>query len=146
MCSSDLHAATSDGQSLESITDGAPSAQGNHPTGEHGGVSTHEGHAGRGVTIETSVVDPASQGTVDEAERPGAHSTAPTAHHTEAAPEGGTHKAEATEAQAPVEQAAEPQAAAPQAPVAEAPQEQAPAASTQAAPDTSPAPTPEAGQ
>ena len=141
-----MHAATSDGQSLESITDGAPSAQGNHPTGEHGGVSTHEGHAGRGVTIETSVVDPASQGTVDEAERPGAHSTAPTAHHTEAAPEGGTHKAQASEAQAPVEQAAEPQAAAPQAPVAEAPQEQAPAASTQAAPDTSPAPTPEAGQ
>jgi small subunit ribosomal protein S3 len=139
-----MHAATADGQSLESITDGAPSAQGNHPTGEHGGVSTHEGHAGRGVTTETSVVDPASQGTVDEAERPGAHSTAPTAHHTEAAPEGGTHKTEAAEAQAPVAEA--PQA---QAPVAEAPQAQAPVAEApqaEAAPEVSPAPTSEAGQ
>ena len=80
-----MHAATADGQSLESITDGAPSEAGNKATAEHGGVSTHESHAGSGVTTETSVVDPASQGTIDAAERPGAPSTASTATHTEPA-------------------------------------------------------------
>jgi hypothetical protein len=43
------------------------------------------------VTAETSLVDPASQHTVDEAERPGAGSTAPTAQHPGPAPGGGTH-------------------------------------------------------
>ncbi|GAC1535687.1 MAG: hypothetical protein NVS2B17_06250 [Candidatus Velthaea sp.] len=88
-----MHAATSEGQSLESVIDGAPSVAGNHPTGEHAGASTHNVTAehGHGVTTETSQVDPASQGTVDAAERPGAQSSAPTAEHTEAAPGGGTH-------------------------------------------------------
>jgi len=127
-----MHAATSDGQSLESITDGAPSAEGFHSTGEHGGASTHDVSMGHGVTTETSVVDSASQGTVDEAERPGAHSTAPTAHHTEAAPEGGTHKAETVTT-------VEPQADAPQAVTAQA---EAPQAASEISPET----TPEAGQ
>ncbi|MBV8369295.1 MAG: 30S ribosomal protein S3 [Candidatus Eremiobacteraeota bacterium] len=48
-------------------------------------------HEGEGVTRETSQVDPESQHTVDEAERPGAESSAPTAHHPEPAPGGGTH-------------------------------------------------------
>ncbi len=43
------------------------------------------------MTSETSQPNPDSQGTVDEAERPGAHSSAPTAEHTEPAPGGGTH-------------------------------------------------------
>ena len=43
------------------------------------------------MTTETSVVDPASQHTVDAAERPGAPSSAPTADHPEPAPGGGTH-------------------------------------------------------
>jgi small subunit ribosomal protein S3 len=69
-----LGAATADGQSLESVTDGAPSAEGFHPTGEHGGAAVHDVAAehGHGVTAETSQVDPASQATVDAAERPGA--------------------------------------------------------------------------
>jgi hypothetical protein len=69
-----MGAATADGQSLESIVDGAPSAEGFHPTGEHGGAAIHDVAAehGRGVTAETSQVDPASQRTVDAAERPGA--------------------------------------------------------------------------
>ena len=46
---------------------------------------------GRGVTTETSQVDPATQGTIDAAERPGAPSTSGTAEHTETAPGGGTH-------------------------------------------------------
>jgi small subunit ribosomal protein S3 len=88
-----LNAATADGQSLESVVDGAPSAAGFHSTGEHGGAAIHNVPAehGHGVTGETSQVDPASQGTVDAAERPGARSSAPTAEHTGAAPGGGTH-------------------------------------------------------
>jgi small subunit ribosomal protein S3 len=82
-----LNAATADGQSLESIVDGAPSAEGFHATGEHGGAAVHDVPAehGRGVTADTSQVDPASQATVDAAERPGAPSTAPTAVHPQAA-------------------------------------------------------------
>jgi small subunit ribosomal protein S3 len=69
-----LNAATADGQSLESIVDGAPSAEGFHPTGEHGGAAVHNVAAehGHGVTTETSQVDPASQASIDAAERPGA--------------------------------------------------------------------------
>jgi hypothetical protein len=66
-----LSAANADGQSLESIVDGAPSAQGFHATGEHGGAAVHDVAAehGHGVTAETSQVDPATQGTIDAAER-----------------------------------------------------------------------------
>jgi small subunit ribosomal protein S3 len=66
-----LQAAGADGASLESITDGAPSIAGNLPTAPHAGAATHEAEAqhGHGVTAETSVVDPASQATVDSAER-----------------------------------------------------------------------------
>ena len=66
-----MHAATADGQSVDSIIDGAPSEAGNHPTAEHGGAATHDVAAehGHGVTAETSVVEPASQATVDSAER-----------------------------------------------------------------------------
>ncbi|MDP9106871.1 MAG: hypothetical protein M3N49_13190, partial [Candidatus Eremiobacteraeota bacterium] len=89
-----LRVAQADGQSLESVTDGAPSAEGNKPNAPHGGVETgyraHEPQ-GEGVTTETSVVDPESQHTTDAAERPGAPSTAPTAEHPEPAPGGGTH-------------------------------------------------------
>lgn len=76
-----MSAATADGQSLESIVDGAPSADGFHSTGEHGGAAVHNVAAehGHGVTTETSQVDPASQGTIDAAERPGADSAPPTA-------------------------------------------------------------------
>jgi small subunit ribosomal protein S3 len=82
-----MQAATADGQSLDSVIDGAPSAEGNHPTSDHGGAAVHDVAAehGHGVTAETSQVDPASQGTVDAAERPGAVSTAGAAEHTEAA-------------------------------------------------------------
>ncbi len=88
-----LAAATADGQSLESVTDGAPSAEGFHPTAEHGGTAIHNTSAehGRGVTGETSQVDLASQATVDAAERPGAPSSAPTAEHPQPATDGGTH-------------------------------------------------------
>jgi small subunit ribosomal protein S3 len=88
-----MNAATADGSSIESITDGAPSAEGFHATAPHGGAAIHDVAAehGRGVTGETSQVDVRSQGTVDAAERPGAPSSAPTAHHTGAAPGGGTH-------------------------------------------------------
>jgi small subunit ribosomal protein S3 len=74
-----MQAATADGQSLESIVDGAPSEAGNHPTAPHGGAATHDVAAehGHGVTAETSVVEPASQATVDSAERPGAASQNP---------------------------------------------------------------------
>ncbi len=73
-----MNAATADGQSLESIVDGAPSAQGFHPTGEHGGAAVHDvaSEHGHGVTGETSQVDPATQRTFDAAERPGAPSEA----------------------------------------------------------------------
>jgi small subunit ribosomal protein S3 len=69
-----MQAATSEGQSLESVTDGAPSEAGNLPNAEHGGAAIHNVAAehGHGVTTETSVVEPASQATVDSAERPGA--------------------------------------------------------------------------
>jgi small subunit ribosomal protein S3 len=90
-----LNAATADGQSLESISDGAPSAEGFHATGEHGGAAIHDVAAehGHGVTSETSQVDLASQGTIDAAERPGATgaATAPepaaAVDHSEAAPQ-----------------------------------------------------------
>jgi small subunit ribosomal protein S3 len=73
-----MNAATADGQSLESIADGAPSAEGFHSTGEHGGAAVHNVAAehGHGVTAETSQVDPASQATVDSAERPEAREQA----------------------------------------------------------------------
>jgi small subunit ribosomal protein S3 len=89
-----LRVAQADAQSLESVTDGAPSAEGNKPNAPHGGVDTgyraHEPQ-GEGVTTETSQPNPDSQHTIDEAERPGAHSSAPTADHPEPAPGGGTH-------------------------------------------------------
>ncbi len=82
-----LNAATAEGQSLESVIDGAPSAEGFHPTGEHGGAAVHDVAAehGHGVTADTSQVDPGSQATVDAAERPGAPSTASTAHEPQPA-------------------------------------------------------------
>lgn len=89
-----LRVAQADGQSLESITDGAPSAEGNHPTAPHGGADTgHRVHADAdaGVVGEVSQPNPESQHTTDAAERPGAHSSAPTAEHPEPAPGGGTH-------------------------------------------------------
>jgi len=89
-----VRVAQADAQSLESITEGAPSAQGEKPNAPHAGAGTgyrSHGNADRGVTGETSQTNPDSQGTVDEAERPGAHSSAPTADHTEPAPGGGTH-------------------------------------------------------
>jgi small subunit ribosomal protein S3 len=65
-----------DNTSLASEIDGALAHPG-HPTStsEHGGAAVHDVAAehGKGVTAETSQVDPASQGTSDEAERPGAH-------------------------------------------------------------------------
>jgi small subunit ribosomal protein S3 len=63
--------ATADGQSVDSVIDGAPSELGNHATAEHGGAATHVVAAehGHGVTADTSVVEPASQATVDSAER-----------------------------------------------------------------------------
>ena len=69
-----LQTAGADGQSLESVIDGAPSAAGNLTTAPHGGAAIHEVEAehGHGVTAETSQVDPASQHTVDAAERPAA--------------------------------------------------------------------------
>ena len=72
-----MQTATADGQSLDSVIDGAPSAAGNHPTGEHAGAATHDATAqhGHGVTTETSQVNPASQASHDEAERPAAAST-----------------------------------------------------------------------
>ncbi len=83
-----------DNSSLASEIDGA-FAELDHPraTGEHGGAAVHDRNAehGHGVTTETSQVDAASQHTTDDAERPGAPSTAPTAHHPEPAPGGGTH-------------------------------------------------------
>jgi len=89
-----MHVAQADAQSLESVIDGAPSAEGNKPNAPHGGVDTgfraHD-DAGAGVVGEVSQPTPESQHTTDEAERPGAESSAPTAHHPEPAPGGGTH-------------------------------------------------------
>jgi small subunit ribosomal protein S3 len=63
-----------DHSSLASEIDGAFAVV-DHPTqtSPHGGAATHDVAAehGHGVTAETSQVDPASQGTVDAAERPG---------------------------------------------------------------------------
>jgi hypothetical protein len=69
-----MHAATADGQSVDSIIDGAPSEAGNRANAEHSGAAIHDVAAehGHGVVSETSVVEPASQATVDSAERPGA--------------------------------------------------------------------------
>ena len=92
-----MRVAQADGQSLESVTDGAPPAGGDKPNAPHGGMDTGyraHGDAARadaGVTGETSQPNPDSQHTVDAAERPGAHSSAPTAEHPEPAPGGGTH-------------------------------------------------------
>ncbi|GAC1658446.1 MAG: hypothetical protein NVS4B13_01430 [Candidatus Elarobacter sp.] len=61
--------APSDAQPLEPIADGAPST----------------------VAGEVSQPRSDSQHTTDEAERPGAQSSAPTAHHPEPTPGGGTH-------------------------------------------------------
>ena len=79
-----------DNASLASDLDGAAGIEGAHATGPHGGAAIHDADAqhGSGVTVETSQVDPASQHTIDEAERPGAESTAPTAQHPEPAPQG----------------------------------------------------------
>jgi small subunit ribosomal protein S3 len=89
-----MHVAQADGQSLESVTDGAPSAEGNKPNAPHGGIDTgYRAHGGEGAGVvgEVSQPNPESQHTTDEAERPGAESSAPTAHHPEPAPGGGTH-------------------------------------------------------
>jgi small subunit ribosomal protein S3 len=92
-----MRVAQAGAQSLESITDGAPPVQGEKPNAPHGGMDTgyrehgESARSDRGVVGETSQTNPDSQGTVDEAERPGAHSSAPTADHTEPAPGGGTH-------------------------------------------------------
>jgi small subunit ribosomal protein S3 len=89
-----LHVAQADAQSLESVTDGAPSAEGNKPNAPHAGAETgyrDHANAGEGVVGEVSQTNPDSQHTIDEAERPGAHSSAPTADHPEPAPGGGTH-------------------------------------------------------
>jgi len=89
-----MRVAQADAQSVASVIDGAPPAGGEKPNAPHAGADTGyraHGDADRGVTAETSQPNPASQGTVDEAERPGAHSSAPTADHTEPAPGGGTH-------------------------------------------------------
>jgi hypothetical protein len=89
-----MRVAQADAQSLESVTDGAPSAEGNKPNAPHGGVDAgYRAHddAGAGVVGEVSQPNPESQHTTDEAERPGAESSAPTAHHPEPAPGGGTH-------------------------------------------------------
>jgi small subunit ribosomal protein S3 len=62
-----------DHESLASEIEGAPPHAHAEPAGgEHTGMLTHPPEHGHGVTVETSQVDPASQGTIDEAERPGA--------------------------------------------------------------------------
>jgi small subunit ribosomal protein S3 len=86
--------AKEDAQSLESVTEGAPSAAGNKQDAPHAGAQTgyrSQQSAHRGVTGETSAhVDPSTQHTTDEAERPGAE-IAPGAGEVEKAPPGGTH-------------------------------------------------------
>ncbi len=78
-----------DHASLASEIEGAPGAEGERMTGPHGGRAIHDAAAqhGSGVVVETSQVDVESQRTVDEAERPGAPSSAPTAEHPEPAPQ-----------------------------------------------------------
>jgi small subunit ribosomal protein S3 len=80
-----LEVAQADGQSLDSVIDGAPSEAGNKPNSPHEGAIVHDVAAehGHGVTAETSVVDPASQATHDAAERPGVPSV-----ENEAPPQG----------------------------------------------------------
>jgi hypothetical protein len=89
-----MRVAKEDAQSLESVTEGAPSGAGEKQDAPHAGAGTgYRSHhtADRGVTGETSAhVDPATQHTVDEAERPGAR-IAPGAGEVEPAPPGGTH-------------------------------------------------------
>jgi len=106
---------TGEGQSLDSMIDGAPSAQGNHSTGEHGGAATHDVAAehGRGVTADTSVVNPESQRTFDAAERPMAQAASAVEAAPHAAPEAPAPHAAAPEAAAP--QAAAPEATSPEA-------------------------------
>jgi small subunit ribosomal protein S3 len=72
-----MRVAQADGQSLESVTDGAPSVEGNKPDSPHAGAVIHDVAAehGHGVTAETSVVPPETQETFDAAERPGVAST-----------------------------------------------------------------------
>lgn len=79
-----------DHASLASEIEGAPGPEGERMTGPHGGRATHDAAAqhGSGVTAETSQVDLESQRTIDQAERPGAGSTAPTAQHPAPAPHG----------------------------------------------------------
>ena len=82
-----------DNASLESVTDGAL-AQPGHPvaTGEHGGAAIHDTDAQRPAGMgDVSSPTPQSQHTTDDRERPGAPSSAPTAHEPQAAPGGGTH-------------------------------------------------------
>jgi small subunit ribosomal protein S3 len=89
-----MRVAQADGQSLESVTDGSPSAEGDKQNAPHSGAETgYHTHvtANEGVTGETSQPNPESQHTTDAAERPGAESSAPTADHPEPAPGGGTH-------------------------------------------------------
>jgi small subunit ribosomal protein S3 len=54
-----MHVATADGQSVDSVIDGAPSEAGNHPNEPHAGAVVHQVAAehGHGVTSETSAVD-----------------------------------------------------------------------------------------
>jgi small subunit ribosomal protein S3 len=92
-----MHVAQAGAQSLESITAGAPPAEGAKQNAPHAGMDTgyrahgDDARANEGVIGETSQPNPDSQHTIDEAERPGAHSSAPTADHPEPAPGGGTH-------------------------------------------------------
>jgi small subunit ribosomal protein S3 len=86
--------AQTEGVSLEEVVEGgAPVTHPRHE-GPHGGLATGPSSqsADRGVHADVeALVDPASQHTTDDQERPGAPSTAPTAHHPEPAPGGGTH-------------------------------------------------------
>jgi small subunit ribosomal protein S3 len=87
-----LQTATAEGQSLESVVDGAPSAAGNVATAPHGGAVVHDVAAehGHGVTAETSQVDPASQHSVDAAERPAAPESSPTVEPSASGEEAGS--------------------------------------------------------
>jgi small subunit ribosomal protein S3 len=87
-----MQVAQADSQSLDSVIDGAPSIEGDKPNAPHGGADTgYRPHPGDESVGEVSQPTAESQHTVDEAERPGAQSSAPTAHHREPAPGGGTH-------------------------------------------------------
>jgi len=72
-----------DHQSLASAMDGAHGAIAGGP---HGGSATHDAAAQRAAGMQdTSSPTPESQHTTDEVERPGADSSAPTAHHPQPA-------------------------------------------------------------